>query len=105
MRYARKVDANHVQVVSWLEQLGASVQPIASSNAGVPDLVCGYLGVDFLVEVKPVTGETRRRELRDTQVAWHSRWKGRQPVVVRTLADVQAVLSSIRASLTRSEVA
>lgn len=104
-RYARHKDRNHSQVVDWFHQLGASVETLESPRAGVPDLLVGYLGVDQLVEVKPLVGETRKRELRASQVDWHASWRGRKPVVVRTLADVTKVLASIRGDLTCAEVA
>lgn len=90
-RYARRIDDNHRTIVNALRALGASVE-VHSGSAGAPDLVVGYRGVTTLAEVKPVTGVTRRRELRETQVYWQAAWRGRKPVVLRTLDDVQALL-------------
>lgn len=105
MRYARRKDASHESVVAAFRAAGASVQAIESGVAGVPDLVVGIFGLDQLVEVKPVTGITRQRELRDSQVAWHRQWRGRPVAVVRSPEDALAVVAAMRGALTRSEVA
>lgn len=101
-RFARRKDDNHAAVVGWLKAMGCSVEVLDGKD--IPDLIVGVFGIDQLVEVKPVTGVTARRELRDTQRKWHERWKGRKPVVVRTLDDCQALVSQMRGALTRNEV-
>lgn len=103
-RYARHTDSNHAELVAVLRAMGCSVEPIQGST-GTPDLLVGVFGLTELVEVKPLVGETRRRELRESQVQWHERWKGRKPVTVRTVADAQWLVSQMRGAMTRSEVA
>ncbi len=103
-RFARRKDDNHTEVVGWLRAMGCSVETIHGAT-GMPDIICGLFGLTELVEVKPVAGETRRRELRETQREWHSKWKGRKPVVVRTLDDCAGLVASMRGRMTRSEVA
>lgn len=103
-RYAKNTDANHRAIVNALRMFGCSVEAITGST-GTPDLLVGCFGIDQLVEVKPLVGETRRRELRESQVEWHARWRGRKPVVLRTVADCEALVATLRGALTRSEVA
>lgn len=102
-RYARHTDENHRSVVNALRAMGCTVEPIQGVT-GTPDLLVGVFGITELVEVKPLVGRTARRELRDTQVDWHERWKGRKPVVVRTLDDCAALVSRMRGAMTRSDV-
>lgn len=102
-RYARHTDANHRPIVNALRAMGCTVEPIQGST-GTPDLLVGIFGLTELVEVKPPVGETRRRELRESQAEWHARWKGRKPVVVRTLDDCAALVARMRGALTKSEV-
>lgn len=104
-RYARHTDANHRTIVNALRAMGATVEPIQGATAGIPDLLVGVFGLTELVEVKPLVAETRRRELRASQVEWHERWKGRKPVTVRTVEDCMALVSRMRGALTKSEVA
>lgn len=103
-RYARHTDENHRLVVNALRAMGCTVEPIQGAT-GTPDLLVGVFGLTELVEVKPMVGTTARRELRETQVEWHARWRGRKPVVVRTLDDCAALVARLRGQLTQNEVA
>jgi len=103
-RYARHTDENHRAIVNALRMFGCTVEPIQGAT-GTPDLLVGIFGVTELVEVKPMVGVKARRELRETQVEWHERWRGRRPVVVRTLNDCAALVARMRGSMTRSEAA
>lgn len=103
-RYAKKRDVTHLAVVNALRLMGCTVEAIQGST-GTPDLLVGCFGIDQLVEVKPLTGVTARRELRESQAQWHARWRGRKPVVVRTIDDCAALVAQMRGSMTSSEVA
>ena len=52
MRRAAKIDANQTEIVKALRQVGASVQSLASTGKGCPDLLVGFRGVNWLLEVK-----------------------------------------------------
>ena len=79
MRYggrAAKVDANQPEIVAALIAAGVTVAEI-----GKPlDLLCGYLGVNHILEVKNPNGKNR---LEPDQVEFIGDWKGRKPVIVR----------------------
>lgn len=103
-RYARKADRNAQSIINCLRMMGCSVEVIGGSE-GCPDLIAGCFGVDQLVEIKPDVPIKAQRELRASQTLWHQRWKGRPPVVVRTLKDCEALVSELRGIATRNEVA
>jgi hypothetical protein len=68
MRYAARVDANQTQIVSALRAAGASVWII-----GLPvDLLVGYHGHTFLVEIK----STNKARLTGLQVDFFETWHG-----------------------------
>jgi len=104
-RHARRTDSNHTLVVNALRMMGASVEVHNNGTEGAPDLVVGCFGVDAWVEVKPLVGETRRREPRASQLQWHERWRGRKPVVLRTIDDCAALIATLRGLATSCEVA
>ena len=52
MRRAAKIDANQTQVVIALRAAGATVQSLAAVGVGVPDLLVGFRGQTYLMEVK-----------------------------------------------------
>ena len=101
MKYARKRDANEKAIVRALEAAGASVTRLG--DPGVPDLLVGYAGSTFLLEVK-LPLETRaaaggrresqggRGDLTKAQVAWWDSWRGAKAHVVRSVDEALMVI-------------
>jgi hypothetical protein len=86
MGYAKKVDANQLQIVEYARSLGASVQHLHGVGRGVPDLVIGYKGKNYLAEVKGLKGK-----LNELQVKWFTEWSG-QAQVVKNKEDIDTLL-------------
>ena len=76
MRKAAETDANQTQVVNALRQAGASVQSLAAVGKGCPDLLVGYQGINYLMEVKDGSKVPSAQKLTIDQEHWHSVWKG-----------------------------
>ena len=81
MRRAAKVDANQTEIVKALRQVGASVQSLAATGKGVPDLLVGFRGKNLLLEVKDGDKVKSARKLTADQVEWHQGWRGHVAVV------------------------
>jgi hypothetical protein len=81
-RYSyHQLDANHRTIRAGLEAVGATVDVKAPL-----DLLVGFRGVNYLIEVKTAKGK-----LRPSQDAFLARWKG-HAAVVRTLPEALAVI-------------
>ena len=80
MKYAR-VDANHHVIVDALRKYGASVQSLAAVGNGVPDLIVGWQGENFLMEIKDGDKSPSERKLTKDQVKWHGAWRGQVYIV------------------------
>jgi len=102
VKYARARDGNERPIVEALRAAGASVTRL--TDAGVPDLLVGYQGRTYLLEVKlPLGargGKSQRREaeggsgdLTKSQVEWWSKWTGAPSVIVRSVDDALAALN------------
>ena len=76
MRQAAKTDANQGLIVNALRQAGASVQSLAPVGKGCPDLLVGYEGINYLMEVKDGNKVPSAQKLNIEQEHWHSVWKG-----------------------------
>lgn len=76
MRRDAKVDHNQNEIVSALRQIGASVYPLHFAGRGCPDLIVGFRGRNFLLEVK-----TERGRLNTVQSDFHRSWRGQTAVV------------------------
>lgn len=81
---ASKVDANQADIVSGLRAVGASVTVTSAVGHGFTDLVVGYRGVNYLLEVKDGCKPPSARKLTEDQEKWHAEWRG-QKAVVETL--------------------
>lgn len=81
MRRAAKVDRNQAEIVGALRAVGASVQPLHSVGQGCPDLLVGFRGQCFAIEVKDGLLPPSARKLTAAQVEWHGAWRGHVAVV------------------------
>lgn len=89
---AAKVDANQVEIVRALRRIGCTVQSLASVGKGVPDLLVGFRGVNYLIEVKDGSKPKSAQKLTTDQVEWHSKWLGRV-YVVNCVEDAISIVS------------
>lgn len=86
MRRKAKVDTNQSDMVKALRFVGASVFVASHIGDGFPDLVVGWRGRNFLIEVKTATGK-----LTDEQKHFASRWQGSY-YVCRDVSDLAILL-------------
>ncbi len=91
MKYAKRRDNNEKPIVEALKAAGAFVQPL--DTTGVPDLLVGYMGKTFLIEVKNPDAKgggkynTGDGALTEAQSKWWAKWIGAQPIVVTNVAE------------------
>jgi hypothetical protein len=86
MRTAAKVDANQPDIVAGLRAIGASVLHLHELGQGAPDILVGFRGVNFLMEIKDGAKPLYAQRLTSFEEQFHDRWVG-QLIVVRSLSD------------------
>jgi hypothetical protein len=86
MRHGRR-DSTHAQIRDTLRACGVTVHDCADLGSDFPDLVCGFRGATFLLEVKGPSGRER-----PGQAAARLAWRGGAWLVVRTVAEVLAAV-------------
>ena len=101
MRRAAKVDDNQAEIVAGLRAVGATVQSLAATGEGCPDLCIGMRdgsGVkrNWLIEVKDGAKPPSARKLTPAQVEWHDAWRGQVDVA----KDLDEALDIIGAKVT-----
>lgn len=83
MRWAPKVDANQRAIIDALEAHGASVEFI-----GRPvDLLVGYRGQTWVVEVKDGKKAASRKTLTPIQEKFFARWRGGPAAKVESVEE------------------
>jgi Holliday junction resolvase len=80
-------DANQAGIITALRRCGASVVDLHAVGAGCPDLLVGFHGATWLLEVKTAKGLVR-----ESQAAFARDWRGAPVIVVRTVAEALAAI-------------
>jgi hypothetical protein len=80
-RRAAKVDRNQPEIVKALRGAGATVQHLHTVGKGCPDILVGYQGVNYLMEIKDGALPPPARKLTDDEEAWHRQWFGNAHIV------------------------
>lgn len=88
MRHKASLDANHTEIVAALRQIGATVVDLAKVGKGCPDILVGFRGKTYLMEIKTKTGHVRA-----TQEQFFRSWSGGHIAVVRSFDDAYKVLT------------
>ena len=83
----RRVDRNLAEIVRELREYGCSVQHLHTIGKGCPDLLVGYGGKNYLIELKSPGGKLTQREIQ-----WCEIWQG-QILVVYAIEEILAVIN------------
>lgn len=97
MRYAKRVDANHAQVVKEFKELlpEASVFDLSGAGRGIPDILVGLNGFNYLFEIKDGSKPPSARKLTKAQEKLHAEWKG-QICVITSAAQMLVEIARIQ---------
>jgi hypothetical protein len=90
-RFRQQRDSNHETIAQALQYHGCMVADLAEAGGGVPDLLVGYRGILFLVEVKSPVGV-----LSPKQRAFFDTWIEYPALVLRSVDDVRHVMEVLR---------
>lgn len=88
---AARVDANQQEIVAALRAAGCTVVSLATVGGGVPDLLVGRGGQNYLLEVKRPGRGRHDPEHADKQLSWHAGWRGQVALVYTREAAMRAV--------------
>ena len=82
MRRAARIDGNQNQVVKELRQMGCSVAISSAIGKGFPDIVVGYNGRNYLLELKDPAQPPSARKLTPDEKVWHDKWRGSVHIIL-----------------------
>lgn len=88
-----KKDSNHDDLVNELRILGISVTELHKHGAGVPDIICGYAGINVFAEIK---NPSHLNGLTPAQRTWHKEWLGQVKVVYHPQEVVEEILKELK---------
>lgn len=89
-KYGR-TDANQSTIVDALRKIGATVEIISDLGDGRPDLLVGYRGQNFLLEVKDGRKPPSARKLTPKEQTFFETWRGSVHIVYSEIDAVTLV--------------
>jgi len=87
----KRADSNQAEIVAALRDVGATVQHLHEVGKGCPDLLVGYRGFNYLLEVKDGKKPPSARELTKKEHKWHVEWKGNVQIVLNPEGALRAI--------------
>jgi len=94
MRAAR-TDRNQTEIVNALRKLGCSVAVTSAMGKGFPDLVVGWRGRNFLLEIKDGEAIPSKRKLTPDEQKFHDFWLG-DIKVVESVEDAYKAVGAVK---------
>ena len=78
----KRTDRNHAEIINALRKIpNLSVFSTHEVGKGFPDIVIGYKGINYLIEIKDGNKPPSARKLTDAELQFHSNWKGQIKIV------------------------
>lgn len=90
----KRSDANQTEIVAALRDVGAEVQHLHEVGHGCPDLLVGFRGVNYLIEVKDGSKPPSKRRLTADETDWHDKWQG-QVEIAESVEDALRIIGAV----------
>jgi len=88
----KRTDRNHSEIINAIRKIpNISVFSTHEVGKGFPDIVVGYKGINYLIEIKDGNKPPSARKLTPDEVKFHSNWRG-QIKIVNNLDEVLNLL-------------
>lgn len=88
------MDENQSDIVAALRAIGATVRVISQGD-GIPDLLVGFRGQTFLLEVKDGKKPPSARKLTPAEQKFFDEWRGGTLVIVNTVDEAIAAVTGM----------
>lgn len=80
----KRIDANQNEIVNAGRKLGATVFITSSLGKGFPDIVLGYKGINYLIEIKDGKKVKSQQKLTIYESKFKKLWKGSVCIITST---------------------
>ncbi len=87
----KRVDANQKEIVDCFRKLGATVAVTSAVGNGFPDVVVGFKGKNYLIEIKDGSKIPSQQKLTSKEKEFHESWFG----IVHIIRSVNEAISLI----------
>jgi len=90
----KRVDDNQTDIVKTFRSIGFSVLILSDVGKGCPDILVGFRGVNYLVEIKDGAKSPSKQRLTSHEDEFHQSWRG-QVIIIRSINEVLKFVSTI----------
>lgn len=87
----RRVDNNQADIVKRLRMYGLTVLHLHTVGRGCPDLLVGWQGANYLIELKNADNVPSKKRLTPDEEKFFSEWRG-QVAKCETLEEILTVV-------------
>jgi len=88
----KRTDSNHAEIIKALRKIpNLSVFSTHEVGKGFPDIVIGYKGINYLIEIKDGNKPPSSRKLTPDEVKFHQDWHG-QIKVIKNLDELLQII-------------
>ena len=88
----KRTDSNHAEIIKALRKIpNLSVFSTHEVGKGFPDIVIGYKGINYLIEIKDGNKPPSARKLTDAEIEFHLNWNGQ----IDTIKNLDELLQII----------
>jgi hypothetical protein len=91
----KRRDGNHAEIVDALRAIGCSVVDIADVGGGIGDVLVGYHGRNYLLEIKDGSRPPSERQLTEAEADMARTWRGHWTIVETVDEAIGAVGNGI----------
>lgn len=78
---AKRIDNNQTLIVKALRDMGCSVLILSDIGKGCPDIMIGYRGKNYLVEIKNGKRPPSAQALTPAEILFFERWMGQVDII------------------------
>lgn len=95
---AARTDRNQKTVADEIREClaGSTVMDLSGVGKGVPDLLVGWRGRNYLIEVKNPLQRASDQKLTPVQEDWHSKWQGSAFVATSAASAIAQIAESLQ---------
>ena len=87
----KNTDANQGRIVRALRDVGATVTVLSQVGYGCPDILVGFRGINYTMEIKDGSKSPSRQQLTPAEMRWHNEWQGQRAVVNSISAAISVI--------------
>jgi hypothetical protein len=88
----KRTDSNHAEIIKALRKIpNLSVFSTHEVGKGFPDIVIGYKGINYLIEIKDGNKPPSARKLTPDEVKFHQDWNG-QISIIKNLDELLQII-------------